>query len=108
MSQTGISLLKMNRNGIMHAASDSASFQLPHQFVPIRNSNSIDMINVTRVFSLGGGNDVFNHVESGGIASSMRAASFVSALEMFQFNCKTCALNRVHPAVPANYAVMVF
>ena len=59
MSQAHISLLKMNRNRIMHAASNPFLFQLPHHFVAIPHAKSIDVVDVASVLSFKRRDDFF-------------------------------------------------
>jgi hypothetical protein len=66
------------------------------------------MIDVASVFSFEWSDDFFDRVKGGSIASGMGAASFIPALEMFQLDCETCTLNRIHAAIPTDNRVMVF
>ena len=64
MLQTGISLLEMNWDGIVHAASDPLGFQLPHYFVSVRQPKGIDMINMASVVSFQRSDDFFDRVKA--------------------------------------------
>jgi hypothetical protein len=66
------------------------------------------MINVASGFSFKWSDDFFDRAKGGSIASGMGAAAFVPALEMFQLDCETRTLNRIHAAIPTDKRVMVF
>src|SRR3989454_5369266 len=51
------SLLKMNRNGIVHATANSFLLQVSPNFVAFLHSNRIDVINVPRILRLERGRD---------------------------------------------------
>ena len=74
MTQAYISLLKMNGNRVMHAASNPLPFQLPHHFVAIPHANSIDVVDVASVLSFKRRDDFFYLFKCPVVSGRMRPA----------------------------------
>ena len=72
MTQARISLLKMNRNGVMHAASNPLPFQLPNHFIALPQANSIDVVDVASVCRLKRRNDFFYLFKSAVVSGRVR------------------------------------
>src|SRR5437016_5561397 len=108
MTQADISLLKMNRNRVMHAASNPLPFQLPHYFIAVLHADRIDVVDMASVLSFNRRDDFFYVSKCRVVSDRMRAPQLVATIKMPQLDREACTLNRIHSAIPADHGMMIF
>ena len=69
----------MNRNRIMHAASNPLPIQLPQHFVAILHAKSVDVVDVASVCRLKRRNDFFYLFKSAVVSGRVRTTELIPA-----------------------------
>src|SRR5437762_7741186 len=98
----------MNRNRIMHSASDSFFLQISQDFVAFLYPNGVDVINVAGVLRLEWCQNLIDSGESLIVSPGVFAPQGICFVKMTQFDGQDCRLNAVHSAVPSHHRVVIF